>query len=127
MQAATTTAASASSSRHVRSDVAVLIDLDGVVIDSRAHGCANLAERKEQLFRAAARANLELLDGVRDLLSFLDDERIAKTVVTSAPQANLDVVVETLDIGGHFQVLIAEEDATHGKRHPEGLLVAASA
>ena len=86
-----------------------------------------MAERKQQLFRAAARSNLELLDGVRDLLSFLDDERIAKTVVTSAPQANLDVVVETLDIGGHFQVLIAEEDATHGKRHPEGLLVAASA
>ena len=154
----------------MRSNVAVLFDLDGVIIDSREHhlsawhqlareaglahapdyftqtfGLRNepiirglaqdiadarlreLAERKEQLFRAAARGNLELLAGVLDLLAFLDDQGVAKTVVTSAPRANLDMVVETLNIGSHFQAFIAEEDTTHGKPHPEGFLVAASA
>ena len=36
------------------------------------------------------------------------------------------MVVETLRIGGHFQALIAEEDAAQGKPDPEGFLVAAS-
>lgn len=152
----------------MRSDVAVLFDLDGVIIDSREHhlsawhqlareaglthtphyftetfGLRNepilrglaadielsrlqeLAERKEQLFRAAARGNLELLPGARELLAFLDEQSVPKTIVTSAPRGNLDMVVETLGIGSHFQALIAEEDATRGKPHPEGFLVAA--
>jgi beta-phosphoglucomutase len=153
----------------VRSDVAVLFDLDGVIVDSRQHhlsawhqlareaglshapdyftrtfGLRNepiihglapelaaprlreLAERKEQLFRAGARGCLELLPGVRDLLAFLDEQHVPKTVVTSAPRANLDMIVESLGIGVRFQALIAEEDAAKGKPDPEGFLVAAS-
>ncbi len=36
------------------------------------------------------------------------------------------MVVDMLDIGDHFQALIAEEDASRGKPHPEGFLAAAS-
>ena len=64
---------------------------------------------------------------MRELLLFLDEQDVPATVVTSAPRANLDMVVETLDIGGHFQALIAEEDAAKGKPDPEGFLVAAVA
>jgi HAD superfamily hydrolase (TIGR01509 family) len=153
----------------VRGDVAVLFDLDGVIVDSRQHhlsawrelareaglahapdyftqtfGLRNepiirglapelaasrlreLAERKEQLFRASARGCLELLPGVRELLTWLDEQHVPKTVVTSAPRANLDMVVETLGIGAHFQALVAEDDASKGKPDPEGFLVAAS-
>jgi HAD superfamily hydrolase (TIGR01509 family) len=153
----------------VRSDVAVLFDLDGVILDSRPHhlsawhqlareaalahapdyftqtfGLRNepiirglapdidsdrlraLAERKERLFRGAARGNLELLPGVRELLAFLDEQDVPKAIVTSAPRANLDMAVETLSIGARFQALVAEEDAAKGKPDPEGFLVAAS-
>src|SRR6476646_4634288 len=119
--AASTTGASASSLRRVRGDLAVLFDLDGVIIDSREHhltawhqlareaglahapdyftsvfGLRNepiirgiapdiaaprlieLADRKEELFRAAARGRLEMLPGVRELLALLDAASVPK-------------------------------------------------
>jgi HAD superfamily hydrolase (TIGR01509 family) len=87
---------------------------------------AVLAERKEQLFRDAARGNLVTLPGVRELLAFLDEQVIAKAIVTSAPRANLEMIVETLGLAGRFQALVAEEDAEKGKPDPEGFLVAAA-
>jgi beta-phosphoglucomutase family hydrolase len=153
----------------VPSDVAVLFDLDGVIVDSRPHhlsawdqlarehglahagnyftkmfGLRNdailgglvpgiapdelhvLAERKEQLFRSAARGHLETLPGVRELLAFLDERSIPRAIVTSTPRANLDMILDTLGLDGRFQALIAEEDAAKGKPNPEGFLVAAA-
>jgi beta-phosphoglucomutase family hydrolase len=147
---------------------AVLFDLDGVIVDSRAFhmqaweqwarehnithesgyfhsvfGMRNhaiirgllpgvspehlvsLADHKEQLFRAAARGNLQPLPGVIRLLDLLDARQIPRAIVTSTPRANLDVVLTSLMIEGRFGALVAEEDATKGKPDPEGFLVAA--
>lgn len=165
------TAGSVSSSSRVaenKPQVAVLFDLDGVIVDSRAFhmqaweqwareheiphepgyfhsvfGLRNdaiiggllpsispeelrsLALHKEELFRAAARGNLQPLPGAIRLLHLLDDRQIPRAIVTSTPRANLDVVLESLMLEGRFGALVAEEDATKGKPDPEGFLVAA--
>ncbi len=85
-----------------------------------------LAARKETLFREQARGNLALLPGVGELLEFLEAQQVPAAVVTSAPRANLEMIVETLGIGGRFAALVAEEDAAKGKPDPEGFLVAAT-
>lgn len=153
----------------MRSDVAVLFDLDGVIVDSRPHhltawdslaserglapapgyftktfGLRNdailgglapgiapaelraLAERKEALFREAARGRVEALPGVRELLAWLDEQQVPKAIVTSTPRENLDMIVDSLGIRARFQALVAEEDAAKGKPDPEGFLVAAA-
>jgi len=153
----------------VPSSVAVLFDLDGVIVDSREHHLAawtafareytphapadyfhrtfglrndaiigglikgidtktlaELAERKEAMFRDAARGRLVLLPGVDALLGFLDEQAVPKAIVTSTPRANLDMILETLGISGRFEALVAEEDAAKGKPDPDGFLVAAS-
>jgi beta-phosphoglucomutase-like phosphatase (HAD superfamily) len=149
----------------VRSDVAVLFDLDGVIVDSRVfhmeawerwaleHAIAHepgyfrqmfgrgndaiigglrpgvspedllpLAEHKEALFRDAARGRMEALPGVLDLLAFLQEHDIPRAIVTSTPQANLDMILEDLGLVARFQALVAEEDAAKGKPDPEGFL-----
>ncbi len=151
----------------MRSDLAVLFDLDGVIVDSRPYHLAawhqfardesiehtpdyftqmfglrndaiigglvadlpperlaELAARKEQLFRDAARGHLEPLPGVRELLDALDARAVPRAIVTSTPRANLEMILETL-ASPRFQALVAEEDASRGKPDPEGFLVAA--
>lgn len=151
------------------SDRAVLFDLDGVIIDSRAHHInaweqlareggyahaqdfftqtfglrndailtrlapgieparvAELAARKETLYRALARGDARPLAGVPELLAFLQEEGVPAAVVTSAPRANLELVANALGIRARFAALVAEEDARRGKPDPEGFLVAAA-
>ena len=153
---------------NVAAPVAVLFDLDGVIVDSREHHLAawmafareyaptapadyfhrtfglrndaiiggllegidpktlvQLAAHKEELFRQSARGNLVLLPGVPELLDFLDEQSVAKAVVTSTPRANLDMILDSLGIAGRFDALVAEEDASRGKPDPEGFVVAA--
>ena len=148
---------------------AVLFDLDGVIVDSRAHHVAaweafarehaphvpaayfhrtfglrndaiiggiidgidertlaDLAARKEEMFRESARGNLVLLTGVPELLEFLDKHAVPTAVVTSTPRANLDMILESLGVAECFDALVAEEDASRGKPDPDGFLVAAA-
>ena len=91
-----------------------------------AERLALMAHRKETLFREGARGNVEALPGVRELLALLDEEAVPKAIVTSAPRANLDLILETLGLRRHFQALVSEEDASKGKPDPEGFLVAAA-
>ena len=63
---------------------------------------------------------------MRELLASLDEQAVPKAIVTSAPRANLDMILETLGLAGRFQALVAEEDASKGKPDPEGFLVAAA-
>lgn len=99
--------------------------IGGLLPDITAGDLQALARHKEELFRAAARGNLQALPGVVRLLALLDSREIRHAIVTSTPRANLDVVLATLGLGDRFQALITEEDASKGKPDPEGFLVAA--
>jgi HAD superfamily hydrolase (TIGR01509 family) len=99
--------------------------IGGLIEGIDREALATLAARKEELFRASARGNLTLLTGVAELLDFLDAESVPKAIVTSTPRANLDMILDTLGIGGRFEALVAEEDAAKGKPDPEGFIVAA--
>jgi beta-phosphoglucomutase len=85
-----------------------------------------LSDRKETLYRDLAGRDTSTLPGVRELLAWLAEQGVPKAVVTSAPRANLDLILDTLDLRGSFEALVAEEDARNGKPDPEGFLVAAS-
>ena len=85
-----------------------------------------MAERKETLFRERAAGATEMLPGVRELLDFLAEQAVPTAIVTSAPRRNLDLILDALGLAGVFTALVSEEDAAHGKPHPEGFLVAAA-
>lgn len=148
---------------------AVLFDLDGVIVDSRAHHMAaweawgrvhapdadadywhrsfglrndtiigrlmpgidaaeleQLADEKERLFRERARGNIVALPGVAALIDALDARGVSRAVVTSTPRENLDMILDAIGLAARFGSLVAAEDTTHGKPHPEGFLLGAS-
>jgi beta-phosphoglucomutase len=59
------------------------------------------------------------------LVKLLADNRIPVARVTGAQRGDVLAVLAASPIGELFSVLIAEEDVTDGKPHPEGFLTAA--
>jgi beta-phosphoglucomutase len=86
---------------------------------------ADLGNRKEDLYRAAARAGVALLPGVRGLLVAIHESGGTQAIGSSAPRANLDLILDLTGTKSLFGAVIAMEDTARGKPDPEVFLMAA--
>ncbi len=65
---------------------------------------------KESVFREIIRGTVEPLAGAVELLGQLHSAKIRQAIASSAPEENIHVVVEELQIGGYFQALVSGHD-----------------
>ncbi len=87
---------------------------------------ADLGERKEEYYRAAARRqSVDPLPGVRRLMQELHGAGFRQAVGSSAPRANLDLVLNLTKLETFFDALVSMEDTERGKPDPQVFLVAA--
>jgi beta-phosphoglucomutase len=92
-----------------------------------ADDITRVGEAKEVAYRRLVRERgIDLLPGVRRWLDRLREEGWRQAVASSAPRANLEVIVEALGLGGYFGAVAAAEDVTEGKPDPQVFLVAAA-
>lgn len=86
---------------------------------------AELGERKETYYRAAARHGVDLLPGVRALLEGLRAAGFHQAIGSSAPRHNLDLILRLTGTESFFAAVVAMEDTHRGKPDPEVFLTAA--
>ncbi len=86
---------------------------------------AQLGDRKEDLYRTAAQRGVSLLPGVRPLLEGLHAAGFKQGIGSSAPRANLDLILDLTQTAKYFGAVIAMEDTSKGKPNPEVFLRAA--
>jgi beta-phosphoglucomutase len=84
-----------------------------------------LGDRKEWLYRQYYRPHLKLLPGLLEFLHQSKQLAIPMALATSAGQANIDFVLDGLNIRSYFDVWVGGHDVTLGKPHPETFLQAA--
>jgi HAD superfamily hydrolase (TIGR01509 family) len=86
-----------------------------------------LAEAKEADYRRLVAAHgLTPLPGARAWLAALHDGGWRQAIVTSAPRANADVMLDALGVIGLFETVVTAEDVTMGKPEPEVFQTAAA-
>jgi len=87
---------------------------------------ADLGERKEELYRAAARIHgVVPLPGVADLLEGLRRAGFRQAIGSSAPRGNLDLILTMTGLAHYFVAVVAMEDTQRGKPDPQVFQVAA--
>jgi HAD superfamily hydrolase (TIGR01509 family) len=85
-----------------------------------------IMDAKEAAYRERIR-ELEVASGLLDLLDWADAEGVPSAVVTNAPRANADVVLEILQIRSRFKVVVIGPELRESKPHPLPYLTALEA
>lgn len=87
---------------------------------------ADLGERKEVKYRdAARRAGVALLPGAAALLSGLRDLGWPQALASSAPRANLEMILDLTGTREFFAAVVSAEDTQRGKPDPQVFQLAA--
>ena len=82
--------------------------------------CRELAERKEDLYRASVREEgTQLLPGVARLLAEFAAAGWPQSVGSSAPPGNLDLLLGLTDTLRYFGAVVTGDDVRRGKPDPE--------
>jgi len=86
-----------------------------------------IANAKEERYRDLVRRNgMSPLPGVANWLRRLHEEGWRQAIASSAPRANIEVVLEALSAGYFFRAIVSAEDVHRGKPDPEVFLTAAA-
>ena len=85
---------------------------------------AEIGDHKELLFRQAIRGRVQPLPGVRAWLEKLDAAGARQAIASSAPPANIDALVDMLDMRRYFDAIVSAA-ALPGKPDPAVFLQAA--
>ncbi|HUT47685.1 MAG TPA: HAD family phosphatase [Sedimentisphaerales bacterium] len=84
-----------------------------------------LSDWKERRYREIIEDKLAPSEGAKSLLCDLKSENFLLAVGSSAPRANLDLVLERTDLRDYFDAYVTGQDVTNGKPAPDTFLKAA--
>jgi beta-phosphoglucomutase len=86
-----------------------------------------IGDAKEALYREfARREGLIALPGAAQWVEKLHDAGWLEAIASSAPRANVEVMLEAVAIAQYFQAVVAAEDVSIGKPDPQVFLTAAA-
>ena len=95
--------------------------------DAPADRILRVGDAKEDLYRRLVRqSGLAPLPGAAEWVRRLHQENWRQAIASSAPRANLDVVLDVTGLAECFQALASAEDVTAGKPDPQVFLIAAA-
>ena len=85
-----------------------------------------LACEKEQIYRDLVREHgIDPLPGVRELLCSLQAESLPAAIGSSTERANLDLLLDLMDLRRFFAAIVSGEEVAEGKPDPSIFLLAA--
>ncbi len=85
-----------------------------------------IGQQKEEAFRRlVVKDHIQSLPGAVALIEALDGQGVRLGLASSAPRANIELILHMLGLKNCFQAMVGEEDVSRGKPDPQPYLLAA--
>ena len=97
--------------------------IDKKVLQEPAHSIEHLEKAKTAVFEKLAKTEGKIIDGVRDFLQMLSQNKIPMAICSGALLPEIELVLEQARLRSFFEVIVSAESVKKGKPHPEGFLL----
>jgi len=108
---------------HAHTNESIVRTLFGDVSDEMI---AKISNEKEIIYRESFRPVMKEIAGLTDLLKALKCKAVPCGAASNSPKANVDMVLDELNIRQYFEVVINNDQVARGKPDPEILLTTAA-
>ena len=78
-----------------------------------------LADRKELLYRDLVRRDPPIVEGAVDLIRALHETGARLAIGSSAPRANIDLVLSAMDVSDLMHAVVSGDEVSRGKPDPQ--------
>ena len=78
-----------------------------------------LADRKEEIYRDLISGDAPIVEGAVELVRGLHEAAVVLAVGSSAPLANIELVLEAMEVQDLIDVIVSGDDVTRGKPDPQ--------
>ncbi|MEO6590557.1 MAG: HAD family phosphatase [Pyrinomonadaceae bacterium] len=93
--------------------------------DASEEELSKLGQRKEFIYREMFLPERKVVEGVIEFLEKAKNLGIKMAVATSAPNENMEFILDGLDLRKYFTAITTAADVSHGKPNPEVFLKSA--
>ncbi len=94
--------------------------------DAAAGTVARISDAKEAAYRRLVReSGIAAIDGAVEWVKRLHAARWCQAIASAAPRANIEVILDVLDLQNCFEASVAAEDVERGKPDPQVFRLAA--
>jgi beta-phosphoglucomutase len=97
--------------------------VDKKVLQKPAQGIENLTKEKTEVFEKLAKTEGRIIEGVRDFLQMLSQNKIPMAICSGALLTEIELVLEQARLRPFFEVIVSAEFVKKGKPSPEGFLL----
>lgn len=84
----------------------------------------DLVQQKTRVFEQLARSEGRIIEGVREFLDMLSQNKVPLAICSGALRAEIELILEEADLRRYFDVVVSAEEVKRGKPDPQGFLLA---
>lgn len=83
-----------------------------------------LVQQKTKVFEQLARTEGRIIEGVREFLQVLSQNRVPTAICSGALRAEIELILDGAKLRSYFETIVSAEEVKRGKPDPQGFLLA---
>ncbi len=94
------------------------------ILKTEASELEKILKQKKAIFAKLAKSESQIIDGVREFLQLLSENKIPMAICSGALLGEIELILNQTGLRKYFEIIVSAQDVAKGKPDPEGFVLA---